>query len=153
MSVAFSLEKIESISGKSSLGGIAPLIKRRRARLLESGRVWSGWYLEATFTRSLVVHVYQNAPRNLVTGDTGMAYIEQMVDEIGVRGQKSKNDSTPKRQPHTSKIPKVLISIFRRVGHAPVDPRCRSQRWLIPDACLQAFKLVSMEPMILIPPL
>jgi len=65
-----------------------------------------------------------------------MAYIEQMVNKIGVRGQKSKNDSTPKWQPRTSKIPKVLISIFCRVGHAPVDPECRSQRWLTPDVCL-----------------
>jgi len=83
-----------------------------------------------------------------------MAYIEQIVNKIGVRGQKSKNDSTPKWQPLTSKIPKVfLISIFHRMEHAPVDPECRSQRWLTPDACLQAFKLVSMEPMIPIPPL
>ena len=52
-----------------------------------------------------------------------MAYIEQMVDEIGMWGQKSKNDSTLKRQQHTSKILKVfLIFIFRRVGHVPVGP-------------------------------
>ena len=38
-----------------------------------------------------------------------MAYIEHIVNEIGVRGQKSKNDSIPKRQlAHTSKILKIF---------------------------------------------
>jgi len=37
MSVILSLEKTDSISEKSSLGEVAPLIKRRKARSLESG--------------------------------------------------------------------------------------------------------------------
>ena len=70
MSVAFSLESIDSRNEKSSLGEVAPLIKfkRRKARSLELGEVGPGrssWYLEATFARSPVVHVYQNAPSNL----------------------------------------------------------------------------------------
>ena len=64
MSVAFSLERIDSINEKSSLGEVAPLIKfkRRKARSLESGEAWPGrssWHLEATFARSPV------APSNL----------------------------------------------------------------------------------------
>ena len=68
MSVVLSLERIDSISQKGSLGEVAPLIKRRKARSLESGEAGPGrssWYLEATFARSPVVHVYQNAPSNL----------------------------------------------------------------------------------------
>jgi len=87
MSVAFSLEKIDSMGEKSSLGEVVPLIKHRKARSLKSGegvvRLVPGGYIHEIACRT--------APRNLVTGNTGMAYIEQMVDEIGVWGQKSKN--------------------------------------------------------------
>jgi len=64
MSAAFSFEKIDSISGESSPGEIAPLIKRCKARSLESGKGGS--------------------PAGV--GNTDVAYIEQTVNGISVQG-------------------------------------------------------------------
>jgi len=56
MLVALSLEEIDSISEKSSLGEVAPLIKRRKARSLESGegvvRLVPGSYIDEIACRT-----------------------------------------------------------------------------------------------------
>ena len=63
MSVAFSLEKIDSISGESSPGEMELLIKRCKARSLEWGE--------------------GGGPAGI--GDTDVAYIKQMVNGISVQ--------------------------------------------------------------------